>query len=106
MTNTIGRPVSSSNSLRIKASPSAPTILRAPIHTIDGDKLRICDNDYELPPETYKALSYTGFTGKSMKNETDILMMNIIIKDLGYTGIGDRDSKRKTFSTITLPKKS
>ena len=29
-------------------------------------------------------------------------MINII-KDLGYTGIGDRDSKRKTFVTITLP---
>ena len=39
-----------------------------------------------------------------MKNEVDILMMYNTIKDLGYTGIGDRDSKRKTFFTITLPK--
>ena len=30
--------------------------------------------------------------------------MNNIIRDLRYTGIGDRDSKRKTFFTITLPK--
>ena len=38
-----------------------------------------------------------------MKNEKDILMMNNILNDLKYTGIGDRDSKRKTFFTITLP---
>ena len=39
-----------------------------------------------------------------MKNENDILMINKIILDLGYTGDGDRESKRKTFLTITLPK--
>ena len=39
-----------------------------------------------------------------MKNENDILMMNIIINDLGYTCDGDRDSKRKTFITKKLPK--
>ena len=30
--------------------------------------------------------------------------MDNIINDLGYTGVGDRDSKRKPFLTITLPK--
>ena len=39
-----------------------------------------------------------------MKNENDILMLNNIIRDLGYTGLGDYTSKRKTFLTITLPK--
>ena len=39
-----------------------------------------------------------------MKHENDILMMNNIINDLGYTGAGDRDSKRKTFFTKILPK--
>ena len=39
-----------------------------------------------------------------MKNENDILMMNKFIRDLGYTGIGYRDSKRKNFFTQTLPK--
>ena len=39
-----------------------------------------------------------------MKNESDILMMNNIIRDLGYTGDEDKPSKRKTFLTITLPK--
>ena len=39
-----------------------------------------------------------------MKTQSDILMMNNIIKDLGYTGIGDESSKRKSFFTKTLPK--
>ena len=39
-----------------------------------------------------------------MKNENDILMMNIIVRYLGYTGVGDRPSNRKTFLTITLSK--
>ena len=32
--------------------------------------------------------------------------MNHIIRDQGYTGREDRDSKRKTFSTKKLPKLS
>ena len=39
-----------------------------------------------------------------MKNESDILMLNNIKHDLGYTGDGDRDSERKKFLTVTLPK--
>ena len=62
------------------------------------------DKDYELTPEICKALSYAGYTGKSMKKENDFLVMNSIINDLGYTGISDKDSKRKTLVTKTLPK--
>ena len=57
-----------------------------------------------MTPEIYRALSDTGYAGKNMKNENDILMMYNIINDLGYTGIGDKPSKRKTFFTRTLPK--
>ena len=39
-----------------------------------------------------------------MKSESDILMMNNIIRDLGYTGVDCRDSKGKIFLTKTLPK--
>ena len=39
-----------------------------------------------------------------MTNQNDILMKYFILNDLGYTGIDERDSKRKTFFTITLPK--
>ena len=96
--------MSSSNSLKIKPSPSGATILGVPIYNVVGDKLRIRDNDYELTPELYKALSYTDYTGATMKNENDILMKNSSIRDLGYTGVEDTDSERKKFLTITLPK--
>ena len=103
MTKTLGSLMSSSNSLRIKASPSGPTILGVPIFTLGGDRIRIHDNVYDLTPEIYKALFSTGCTGKTMKNENDFLMMNTNIRDLGYTGVGAKKSKRKTFLTKTLP---
>ena len=95
--------MSSLNSLKIKPPPSSATILGVPIYTLGVDKLRKRDNVYELTPEIYKALSHTGYTGKNMKNENDILMIYSIINDLGYTGIGDKPSKRKKIFTITLP---
>ena len=39
-----------------------------------------------------------------MKNEDDILLMYNSLRDLGYTFMGDRDSKRKIFFTKKLPK--
>ena len=39
-----------------------------------------------------------------MKNENDVLMMYNTLRDLGYTDIGDRHSKRKVFFTKNLPK--
>ena len=103
MTKTLGRLMSSANSLKIKSSSGA-TILGVPIITLGGYKLRISGYDYELTPEIYKGLSYTGYDGKAMKNENDILMLNNNVRDLGYTGIGDNKSKRKTFLTETPPK--
>ena len=104
MTKTLGRLMSSANSLRIKSTPSGATILGVPINTLGGDKLRIRGNDYDLTPEIYKALSYTGYTGENLKNENDILKLYNIIRDIGYTGIGDNKSKRRTFLTEKLPK--
>ena len=101
MAKTLGRLMSSPNCLQIKASSSGPTTLEVPIYTLGGDKLRIRGNDYDLIPEIYKALSFTGYTGKSMKNASDILMMKIILNDLGYTGIGDGDSKKNIFHKNT-----
>ena len=104
MTKTLGRLMSSANSLKIKSTPSGATILGVPIITLGRDRMQIKDNIYDLTPEIYKALSYTGYDGKTMKNENDILMLNNIIRDLGYTGRGDYQSKRKTFLTEKLPK--
>ena len=104
MTKTLGRLMSSYNSLRKKPSPSGATILGVPLNTLGGDRIQIKDNIYDLTPEIYKALSYTGNTGNTMKNENDILMLNNIKNDLGYTGAGDYSSKRQTFLTKTLPR--
>ena len=96
--------MSRSNSLKIKPSCSGATILGDAIYTPAFDKLRIRDNDCELTIENYKILSFTGYTGKTMKNAKDILMMNSDLNDLSSTGIGVGDTKKKTFFTITLPK--
>ena len=55
------------------------------------------DTEHELTPELYKALSLTGYPGKSMKKDSDVLLMNGIKNNLGYKSIGDKSSKQKTF---------
>ena len=77
-TKTLRNLMSVSYSLKIISSPSGATIFGVPIYTLGGDKLRKRDNDYEKTPKIHKALSYTGYTSKTMKNENDILMMNNI----------------------------
>ena len=104
MTKTLGSLMASANSLRIKSSPYGAENLGVPIITLGGDRIQIKDNIYDLTPEIYKALSYTGYTGKNLKNENDILMLYNIIRDIGYTGRSDIRSKRVIFFTETLPK--
>ena len=72
---------------------------------LGDDSWKTGDNVYEIPPEIHKALSSTGYTGETMKNENDILLMNNFFGDGKYTGRRDRDSKRKTLFTIKLPKR-
>ena len=81
--------------MKITSSPSSATILGAPIDALGREKLRIEDNVYDLSPELHKALSSMGYSGKTMKNENDILLMNKIKIDLKYLGIGDKSSRRK-----------
>ena len=105
MREMIGSIMRSKNSLKISQDESRrANILGDPIQITGVDKMKIIENICELTPEIYKAQSDTGYTGKSMKNENDILMMNNIIRDLEDTGREDRDSKRKKIFTITLPK--
>ena len=104
MTKTLGRSMSSANSLKIKSTPSGATFLGVPVYTLGGDRIQIKNNVYDLTPEIYIALSYTGYEGKNLKNENDILMLYNNIRDLRYTGIGDIKSKRKLFLTETLPR--
>ena len=95
----------SENSLKITEDKFGYAhILGTPIKSFENDSIKIKENVYELTPEIYRALTYASYPGNTMKNEYDILMMYNIIKDIGYNGVGDRDSKRKTFFTKKLPK--
>ena len=105
MRQMIGSLMNSRNSLKITQDESGKAnILGIPIQISEGDTIKINETVYELTPEIYKALTYTSYNGNTMKDENDILMMFNIIRDLGYNGIGDRDSKRKIFFTKKLPK--
>ena len=105
MRQMIGSLMNSRNSLKITQDETGrANILGVPIQISEGDTMKINETVYELTPETYKALTYTTYTGNTMKDENDILMMYNIIRDLGYNGTGDRDSRRKTFFFIKLPK--
>ena len=104
MSKTLGRLMSSANSLRKTPTTSGAQILGVNIITLVGDRIQIKDNIYDLTPEIYKALSYTGYDGKNLKNEDDILMLYNIMRDIGYTGIGDYPSKRVIFLKTKLPK--
>ena len=105
MRQMIGSLMNSRNSLKITQDESGKAnILGIPIQISESDTMKINENVYELTPEIYKALTYTTYTGNTMKDENDILMTYNIIRDLGYNGEGDRDSKRKTFFLKKLPK--
>ena len=104
MRQMIGSLMNSRNSLKITQDESGrANILGVPIQISEGDTIKINENIYELTPEIYKAFTYTTYSGNTMKDENDILMMYNIINDLKYTGVGDRDSKRKTFFLKKLP---
>ena len=74
---------------------STASILGTPIISLSGDRIKIRENFSDLTPELYEALSSTGYSGRTMKNEEDILMMYNIISDLGYTSRKDRQSNRR-----------
>ena len=50
MTKTLGRLMSSANSLK-KSTPSGATCLGVPINTLGGDGIQIKNNIYDLTPE-------------------------------------------------------
>ena len=101
----LGSLMNSHNSLKMTQDEIVQAnILGVPLQISGGDRIRINENVYDLTTEIYKAISSTSYTGKTMKDESDIWMMNNIIRDLGYKSLGDRRSNRKTICTITLPK--
>ena len=103
MRQKLGSLLKSRNRLKITQDEiGQATILGIPIQISGGDRIRINDNIFELTRDLYKALSSTSYNCKTMKNESDIFMMNNIINDLRNTGKGDKSSKRKKNFTIKL----
>ena len=101
MQQMLGSLMTSRNSSKITRDEfRQPNILCVNIQISGGDKTSKKHRMFDLSPEIYKTLSSTSYTGKTMQDENDILMMNINLNDLGYTSIGDKTSKRKTFFKI------
>ena len=95
---TLGASMDSKNTLKlIQDGTGRASILRIPFYTLGCNRIRINDNICDLTPEIYKKLSSTFHTGKTMKIYIDNSMMSNIMKDFGYTGIGDRIRKEKHF---------
>ena len=66
----------SRNSLNITQDETGrANILGVPLEKSEGDTKKINETIYELTPEIYKALTYPTYTGTTMKNEDDILMI-------------------------------
>ena len=84
MRKLIGSLMNSRNSLKITQDETGrANFLGVPIQISEGDTMKINETVYDLTPEIYKALTYTTYTGKTMKDENDILMIYNIIGDLG-----------------------
>ena len=106
MRKMLGALMNSASSLKITQDEfGRANILGAPIRISQGDTIKTNEDIYELTPELYKALSNPLFTGNTMNNDDDFLMLYKILKDVKYTGSGDRSTNRKKFFTIDLPKK-
>ena len=67
---------------------------------------KIKEKIYDLTPEIYKALSSTGYSGKTMKEGSDTLMMNNFVRNLGYTSVGKKIQNENFFFVLELPKRA
>ena len=74
MREMIGSLMRSHNSLKlIQDELGQASILGVPIYISEDDRMKINGNIYDLTPEIYKALSDTGYDGRTMTDESDIL---------------------------------
>ena len=70
MRQMLGSLKNSRNSLKITQDESGrANILGVPIQISEGDTIKINENVYELTPKIYKALTYTTYNGRTMKDE-------------------------------------
>ena len=106
MRQMLGSLMNSRNSLKITQDElGRANILGVPIQISEGDTRKTNEIIYESTPEVYKALSNPLYTGITMNNDNDFLMLKNFLKDVNYTGNKDTSSNIKKFFTIDLPKK-
>ena len=71
----VGSLMSSRNSLKITQDEfNRASILGVPIQ-ISSNAIKLNGNIYELTPEVYRALSNPLYTGNTMKNDDDFVML-------------------------------
>ena len=76
-----------------------------PIYTLGGDKSKINETVYELTDAIYKTLSSFSYSGRTLKETSDFLMLYENKNVKGCNGLGERNWKRKTFPLVGLPGK-
>ena len=91
MGQTLGALMRSRNSLSIvQIDLVQTTILGFPIQILGKNTKKVRDKISEVADKIHKAPSSAGYSDKSMKKVSDVLLFNNIINDIGYTGIGDK----------------
>ena len=105
MQKMLGSLRNSANSLKISQDELGKVnFLGSPIQVPEGDLMKINENIYKLTPQVFRALTDPFYTGNTMKNDDDFLLLYNILKDVNYTGNRDCPSNRKKLFTINLPK--
>ena len=100
MRQMIGSLMNSQNCLNITQDESGRAIfLSVPFQKLGAHRIQLNENIFDFTSEIYEALSSTSYSGETMKVDSGFLMMNFIIRFLGYTGDGDESSKRETLFT-------
>ena len=76
MRKMLGALKNSANSLKITQDElGRVNILGTPIQVSEGDLLKINENIYKLTPQVFKALTDPLYTGNTMNNDDDFLML-------------------------------
>ena len=75
--------------------------LGVPIQISGADTIKINEIIYESTPEIYKALTYSTYTGNTMKNGKDILMMYNVLRSRIHWHRGQRFKKKNNSHTKT-----
>ena len=99
MTKTFAALMESPNLSSNKSTPTGASILEVPIPVLGNDTMIIFDTNYELTDETYKTLSLTGYTGDTMKKNSEKIIIGKTLENLEkLVTQTDLQNEKKNFS--------